>query len=299
MPTVVEKKKLQIKRKVVHTAIIPRNVRVKKGGATMPEGQSDKSEKHVTTSKGPKAVKDQHVEVPEMPEIQSVEKPEVQKKAGADDDVVITNVRDSTPPLPPPPENPEVVESSKPKKTVLPDLFEGFPNIQGEFKDDILSDMFHDASVKDLKKKMSLLEKEKEKAEAKRDELKKQLEELSKVNEEIKFVLIKHAKKIKNMEGDVHDNTQLFEQLSMEITDLHLKNKKLNEINQTLNQLLSELHEASANKFKAMKVDMEALRADKTVKDERLNMLYIVMEHHLGIDVQSIYNNIRIKRVEE
>ncbi|MFS7988764.1 hypothetical protein Hanom_Chr11g01038731 [Helianthus anomalus] len=28
-------------------------------------------------------------------------------------------------------------------------------------------------------------------------------------------------------------------------------------------------------------------------------MLYTVMEHHLGIDVQSIYNNIEIKRVEE
>ncbi|MFS8002736.1 hypothetical protein Hanom_Chr13g01205571 [Helianthus anomalus] len=48
----------------------------------------------------------------------------------------------------------------------------------------------------------------------------------------------------------------------MEITDLHLKNKKLNEINQTLNQLLSELHEASANEFKAMKLEMEALRAE-------------------------------------
>ncbi|KAJ0905548.1 hypothetical protein HanPSC8_Chr07g0295201 [Helianthus annuus] len=48
-----------------------------------------------------------------------------------------------------------------------------------------------------------------------------------------------------------------------------------------------------------MKLEMEALRADKAVKDEQLNMLYTVMEHHLGIDVQSIYNNIEIKRVEE
>ncbi|MFS7928273.1 hypothetical protein Hanom_Chr04g00318871 [Helianthus anomalus] len=301
MPTAEEKKKLRIKRKAVQIGVIPRNVRAKKGGATMPESQSGKSEKHVTTSKGPEAVKDQHVEVPEVPEIQSVEKPEVQKKVGADDDVIITNVRVSTPPPPPPPENHEVVESSKPKKTVLPDLFEGFPNIQGEFKDDILSgeefDMFHDASVKDHKKKMSLLENEK--AEAERDDLKKQLEELSKVNEEIKYVLIKHAKKIEKMEGYVDDNAKLFELLSTAISDPHLKNKKLNEINQTLNQLLSELHEASANEFKAMKLEMEALRADKPVKYEQLNMLYTVMEHHLGIDVQSIYNNIEIKRVEE
>ncbi|MFS7911132.1 hypothetical protein Hanom_Chr02g00114451 [Helianthus anomalus] len=138
---------------------------------------------------------------------------------------------------------------------------------------------------------MSLLEKEKEKAEAERDELKKQLEELTKVNEEIKSVLIKHAKYIKKMEGDVDDNAKLFDLLPAEISDLCVKNKKLNEINQTLNQLISELHEASANEFKAMKLEMEALGADKVVKDEQLNMLYTVVEHHLGIDVQSIYNN--------
>ncbi|KAJ0550905.1 hypothetical protein HanHA300_Chr07g0251141 [Helianthus annuus] len=292
-PTAEEKKKLRIKRKAVQTGVIPRNVRARKGSASMAEGQSDKSEKHVTTSKCSEAEKDQNVEVPKVPE--------VQKKAGADDEVEITNVRVSTPP--PPPEHPEVPESSKPKKTVLPDLFEGFPNIHGEYKDDILSgeesDMLHDASIKALEKKVSILEKEKAKAQVDRDELKKQLEELMKVNEEIKSVMIKQAKKIKKIEGDVDNNAQLFEQLSMEITDLHLKNKKLNEINQMINSLLSELHEASANEFKAMKLEMEALRADKAVKDEQLNMLYIVMEHHLGIDVQSIYNNIEIKRVKE
>ncbi|XP_022019683.1 glutamic acid-rich protein-like [Helianthus annuus] len=228
MPTAEEKKKLRIKRKAVQTRVIPRNVRAKKGGATIPEGQSGKSEKHVTTSKGPEAEKDQNVEVPKVPEVQtqSIPEVEVQKKGGAE-------VRVSTPS--PPPKNPEVAESSKPKKTVLPDLFEGFPNIQ-----------------------------EKEKAEAEHDELKKQLEELSK-----------------------------------RFSDLHVKNKKLNEINQTLNQLLSELHEASTNEFKAMKLEMEAVRADKTVKDEQLNMLYTVIEQHLGINVQSIYNNLEIQRVEE
>ncbi|MFS7953666.1 hypothetical protein Hanom_Chr07g00621321 [Helianthus anomalus] len=48
-----------------------------------------------------------------------------------------------------------------------------------------------------------------------------------------------------------------------------------------------------------LKLEIEALRADKTIKDEQLNMLYTVMEHHLGINVQSIYNNIEIQRVEE
>ncbi|MFS7969971.1 hypothetical protein Hanom_Chr09g00815491 [Helianthus anomalus] len=35
------------------------------------------------------------------------------------------------------------------------------------------------------------------------------------------------------------------------------------------------------------------------MKDEQLNMLYTVMEHHLGINVQSIYNSLKIQRVKE
>ncbi|MFS7954765.1 hypothetical protein Hanom_Chr07g00634371 [Helianthus anomalus] len=63
--------------------------------------------------------------------------------------------------------------------------------------------------------------------------------------------------------------------------------------------MLSELHEASTNEIKVLKLEMEALRADNSAKDEQLNMLYTVMEHHLGINVQSIYNSLEIKRVEE
>ncbi|MFS7898583.1 hypothetical protein Hanom_Chr00s025703g01764791 [Helianthus anomalus] len=105
----------------------------------------------MASSKGPEAVKEQHVEVPKEPEVQSVENPEVevQKKVGNDDDVEIIDERIPTPP--PPPENLEVPESSQPKKTVLPDIFEGFPNVRGEYKDDFILgdefDMFHDASV--------------------------------------------------------------------------------------------------------------------------------------------------------
>ncbi|MFS7935685.1 hypothetical protein Hanom_Chr05g00406481 [Helianthus anomalus] len=233
-PTAVEKKKLRIKRKVVQSGVIPRNVRAKKGGASMPESQNGKSEKHVTTSQGPEVETVQNVEVPNVPE--------VQKKAG-DDEVEITEVRVSSPPPPPPP----------PKDQPIP---------ESDF------DMFHDASVKALEKKVSILEKEKAKAEANHDELKKQLEELTKINEEIKSAMIKQAKKLKKMEGDVDDNTRLFEQLSTEISDLHVKNVKLNDINKTLNQLISELYEASANEFKAIKLEVEALRADKVMKDE-------------------------------
>ncbi|MFS7977414.1 hypothetical protein Hanom_Chr10g00903701 [Helianthus anomalus] len=58
MPTAEEKKKLRTKRKAIQSGVIPRNVRAKKGGATMPKSKRGKSEKHVATSKGPEAVKD-------------------------------------------------------------------------------------------------------------------------------------------------------------------------------------------------------------------------------------------------
>ncbi|KAJ0765837.1 hypothetical protein HanPI659440_Chr08g0308291 [Helianthus annuus] len=288
-----EKKKLRIKCKAVQSGIIPRNVRAKKGGATMPESQSGKSENHVISSKGLEAVKNQNIEVPEVPEVQSVEKPETEKEKALESPQYVRIEKKGA----------DDAETSKPKKTILPDPFEGFPNIHGELKDDILLDeeydMFHDATVKDLKKKVSILEKEKAKAEADRDELKKQLEEITKVNEEIKSIVIKHVKKIKTLEEDMDDKAKLFEQLSAEISSLHVKDKNLNETNQTLHQMLSELHEASSSKIKVLKLEIEALRADKAVKDEQLNMLYTVMEHHLGINVQSIYNNLEIQRFKE
>ncbi|KAF5779443.1 hypothetical protein HanRHA438_Chr12g0570831 [Helianthus annuus] len=148
-PSVEETKKLRIKRKAIQSGVIPRNVRARKGGASVPKDQGGKSEKHIETSKGPEVVKIQSVEVPKAPEVQSVEKPEVGKNVGDDEDVEITGVRISTPPPPSPPENLEVPESSHPKNTVLPDMFEGFPNIRGELKDDFILgdefDMFHDA----------------------------------------------------------------------------------------------------------------------------------------------------------
>ncbi|MFS7929340.1 hypothetical protein Hanom_Chr04g00331381 [Helianthus anomalus] len=63
--------------------------------------------------------------------------------------------------------------------------------------------------------------------------------------------------------------------------------------------MLSDLHEVPANEIKVMKLEIETLRADTTVKDEQLNMLYTIMEHHLGINVQAIYNNLEIQRVVE
>ncbi|XP_021996253.1 eukaryotic translation initiation factor 5B-like [Helianthus annuus] len=281
-----EKKKGVLKRKANPQGVISRRVRARKGSASVPKIQSGKSEKHVKTSKGPQADKDQNVEASEVQqvqntaEVQSVEK-NVEKKAGDDDEVVITGERVSTPP----PENPTIhipddAEMSKPKKTTPPGLFEGFPNIHGEFKDDILPDedydMFHDAKIKDLSKKVSLLEKEKAKAEAEHDELKKQLEKTVEVNEEMKSVVNDHAERIDALTEDLADNAKLIDQLTTDLAEVNAEYENLRETSQTLHQMLDDLHEVSSNENKVLKLKIEALRADKAVKDEQLNMLYTI-----------------------
>ncbi|MFS7936746.1 hypothetical protein Hanom_Chr05g00419391 [Helianthus anomalus] len=84
-----------------------------------------------------------------------------------------------------------------------------------------------------------------------------------------------------------------------EISDLNKKLAKMNDINQTLNQMISELHEASGNEMGAIKLEMEAMKAEKVMKDNQLNMLYVVMESHLKIDVHAAFNEIEVKRAEE
>ncbi|MFS7962432.1 hypothetical protein Hanom_Chr08g00726561 [Helianthus anomalus] len=267
-PSVEESKRLRIKRKAIQTGIIPRNVRARKGGATLSKDQGGKKEKHVTTSKVHEAEKVQSVEIPKEPEVKNIEVPEVE----------ITGGRAFTPPLPPPPEIVEIPESSRPKNASFPDLFGDLPHASG---------------------KVGELEKEKAKAKAKRDMLKKQVEELTKTNEEIKSVMINQSKKLKKMKNGVHDNSQLFEILSAENVEMREQMRKLQEVNQMLNGLFSDLHETTSNDMKAMKLEMEAMKADKVIKDEQLNMLYTVMECHLNIDVLSVFNNIEIKRAEK
>ncbi|MFS7946236.1 hypothetical protein Hanom_Chr06g00533651 [Helianthus anomalus] len=278
-----EKKKVIKKRKVVQTGVISRSVRARKGSASIPKLQS---------GKGP-VVEAQEVQTESIPDakVQSVEKP-IPEKEKAPESLEYVRI-----------EKKDDAETSKSKKTSIPGLFEGFPNVQGEFTDDILPDeeydMFHDATVKELTKKVSLLEKEKAKVEAERDKLKKQLKKIIKVNEEMKSVVKNHAKRINTLVEDVDDNVKLFEQLFAELSEINVKYANMIETNQTLHQMLDELHEASSNEIKVLKLEIEALRADKAVKDEQLNMLYTIMEHHLGINVQAIYNDLEIQRVEE
>ncbi|MFS7976570.1 hypothetical protein Hanom_Chr10g00894001 [Helianthus anomalus] len=161
-PSVEEIKKLRKKRKAVQTGVIPRNVRAKKGGATLPKDQGGKKEKHVETSKVLKAEKDPSVEIPKELEVQSIEVPEVEAQKNVFDADYV-EVRDATPSPPAKDQTiPEIGESSQQKKIVLPDMFEGFPNVSGEYKDDFVIgdnvDMFNNAAVKALEKKVSVLE---------------------------------------------------------------------------------------------------------------------------------------------
>ncbi|MFS7929142.1 hypothetical protein Hanom_Chr04g00329021 [Helianthus anomalus] len=101
------------------------------------------------------------------------------------------------------------------------------------------------------------------------------------------------------MEDNVEDNTKLFDVMKEEISDMNKKLAKMNDINQTLNQLISELHEASTNEMKVMKQEMEAMKANKVMKDNQLNMLYAVMESHINIDVHAAFNKIEVKTAED
>ncbi|XP_021971391.1 uncharacterized protein LOC110866555 [Helianthus annuus] len=159
--------------------------------------------------------------------------------------------------------------------------------------------MFNDQAVKELVQKVNKLEKEKAKTELERDILKKQVDRLMKAHDQVREALIEQEETMNKMRDEAHDNSMLFELLTAEISSLNVKIKNLEDVNQTLNQLLSEMSEASSNEIKAMKLEMEAMKADKVVKDEQLHMLYSVMESHLKMDVHVAFNEIEVKGAEE
>ncbi|XP_021975017.1 uncharacterized protein LOC110870123 [Helianthus annuus] len=159
--------------------------------------------------------------------------------------------------------------------------------------------MFNNEAVQELLQKVNKLEKEKAKTELERDILKKQVDNLMKASDQVKAVLIDQEETMNRMKNEAHDNSKVFELLTAEIASLNVKIKNLEDVNQTLNQLLSEMSEASSNEMKAMELEMEAMKADKVVKDEQLHMLYSVMESHFKMDVHAAFNEIEVKRAEE
>ncbi|XP_022030302.1 uncharacterized protein LOC110931206 [Helianthus annuus] len=159
--------------------------------------------------------------------------------------------------------------------------------------------MFNNETVQELLQKLNKLEKEKAKIELERDILKKHVDNLMKASDQVRAVLIDQKETMNRMKNETHDNSKVFELLTAEIASLNVKIKNLEDVNQTLNQLLSEMSEASSNEMKAMKLEMEAMKANKVVKDEQLHMLYSVMESHFKMDVHVAFNEIEVKRTEE
>ncbi|MFS7904715.1 hypothetical protein Hanom_Chr01g00039311 [Helianthus anomalus] len=105
--------------------------------------------------------------------------------------------------------------------------------------------MFNNEEVQELLQKVNKLEKEKAKTEAERDILKKQVDQLMKAHDEIRMVLIEQEETMNKMKNEVHDNSKVFELLIAEISSLNVKIKNLEDVNQALNQLLSDISEAS------------------------------------------------------
>ncbi|MFS7936322.1 hypothetical protein Hanom_Chr05g00414181 [Helianthus anomalus] len=254
-----EPKKQLKKRKAVQARVIPRNVRARKYGAEPSKEKGGKKEKHLQKSKVLVAKKAQSVETPKEPMIQSVEVPvvEAQKRTGGDDDYVeITGFKATNPSRPPSQDKPE---SSQPKETSLDFMFEGLPGASGFFTEDIPEDdfdMFKHEVVNEL-----------------------QVEELKKVVEEIKTVMINQAEKLKKLKDGVHDNSQLFELLAAKNVEMSMKMKKLEEINEILKGMIGDLHEASSNEMKVIKLEMEAMKADKVIVELKEKDNWLKKQH--------------------
>ncbi|KAF5757144.1 hypothetical protein HanXRQr2_Chr17g0823171 [Helianthus annuus] len=160
-------------------------------------------------------------------------------------------------------------------------------------------DMFHDQVVKDLVERVKALEKEKAENEAERNKLKKKIDELVDSNNDFVDALVVKDKRIKEMKEDIKDNVEVVSTLTDEIASLNAKVKDLQNIKQTWNQLLNEMNEASANEMKAMKLEMEAMKADKVMKDQQLQMLTAVIETHLKLNIHEAFDQVDIIKANE
>ncbi|XP_022039967.1 troponin T, skeletal muscle-like [Helianthus annuus] len=161
------------------------------------------------------------------------------------------------------------------------------------------SDMFNDQAVKELIKKVKELEKEKGKAEEERDMLRSKIDDLMEAHNKIVAALVEKENRMNQMKDDVEGNSKVFDSLTHEIASLNAKIKDLQNVNQTLNQLFNEMSEASSNEMKAMKLEMEAMKADKVMKDQQLQMLVAVVETHLKLNIHAAFDEIDVIRANE
>ncbi|KAJ0532524.1 putative transcription factor bZIP family [Helianthus annuus] len=220
-------------------------------------------------------------------------------KLNQDDDYVeITGVKFASPK----PIHQDIPGSSQLKADDFNLDFESFGGATGNFFDDMPEDegdMFHDQVVKDLIERVKAVEKEKAENEAERNKLKKKIDELVDSNNNFVDALVVKENRMKKMKEDIEDNAEVVSTLTNEIASLNAKVKDLQNINQTLNQLLNEMNEASANEMKAMKLEMEAMKADKVMKDQQLEMLTAVVETHLKLNIHEAFDQVDVIKANE
>ncbi|MFS7954111.1 hypothetical protein Hanom_Chr07g00626481 [Helianthus anomalus] len=138
--------------------------------------------------------------------------------------------------------------------------------------------------INTLTRKVSILENGKAKVEAELKETKEKLGDIEAENVALRV--------------EVEEQSEVIEGLVDKIMELRAQYKSMDESHQMLMEVVGNLHTSTPNENEVLKKEVEALRADKEIKDEQLNMLYTVIEHKLGINVQAVYDEMEIQRVE-
>ncbi|KAJ0750151.1 hypothetical protein HanLR1_Chr05g0178611 [Helianthus annuus] len=263
-PTPAEKEKIKKKGirkcKVRPTGELPRRIKSRKDTTTVPEFEKVESvEVEITGVR--------IATPPSSPVHQSIPIPEVE--------------REKTPEQPP-----KTVKepSSASKKPPTPQSSShSFPKVPYDLPSDF-GDMFNDGKINALTRKVSLLEKAKVEAE----------EELKSAKEKLKDVESENVA----LRNEVEELSDVIEQLAEKIMEVNAQYKALYDSHKTLMDIVGDLHTSTSSENEVLKKEVEALRADKEIKDEQLNMLYTVTENKLGVSVQAVYDEIEIQRVE-
>ncbi|MFS7997563.1 hypothetical protein Hanom_Chr12g01143221 [Helianthus anomalus] len=155
-----------------------------------------------------------------------------------------------------PEQSPKTVEepSSVTKKAPTPQSSShGFRKVPTDLPSNF-GDWFNDGKVNELTRKASLLEKAKVESEA---ELKAAKEKIKDVEAE-NVALRNEVEKLKNV----------VEELAQKIINVEAQYKAIDESNRTMMELYADLQVSTTSANEILKKDIEALRAEKEVKDE-------------------------------
>ncbi|MFS7912875.1 hypothetical protein Hanom_Chr02g00135001 [Helianthus anomalus] len=131
-------------------------------------------------------------------------------------------------------------------------------------------DLFNEGNTNALTRKVSILEKSKAEVVV---ELKETKEKLNSIEDE--NVALRE---------EVEEQSEVIEGLVDKIMEVRAQYKSMDESHHMLMEVVGNLHTSTTNENEVLKKEVEALRADKEIKDEQLNVLYTVIEHKLVKD---------------